>query len=187
MNSQQIISAVKEQPFLQKVFKGVFAFDQIPEKALPGYYIINLDPSYKPGSHWVCAKIIKGKRNIFFDSYGFPPKGEKLKIFLGKNTQHNKKRLQNSFSTACGQWCLFFMYFSEKKFSLQNIVKKFSSKYTYANDFFVNEIVKDKFKVKTFVVDKHFLKKQIVRSFQTNLLCCEYYCVLNKKKKCIYY
>lgn len=188
MNTQEILLAVKRKPFLRKVFKGVFAFDQIPDTPLEGYYIINLDPSNKPGSHWVCVKKqSKKEHSIFFDSYGFPPKGEKLKKFIGNKYKYNKKKLQNTWSTSCGQWCLFFIYFTEKKFKLEKITKNFSTKFTYANDVFVNEMVKDIFKTQTSVVDKSFLKKQIVRSLRKNLLCCEYYCKLNKKKKCIYY
>ena len=52
--------------FLGDKFKGVFSSDKVPFK--PGYYIINVDKSGLPGSHWV-GIIIKPKTIIVYDSY----------------------------------------------------------------------------------------------------------------------
>ena len=75
MNTRQILDLLKNLPG----FLGVFASDQIP-KIVPKKdlqcFVVNLDPSWKPGSHWVAACVRKEKRkNILeiFDSYGIKP------------------------------------------------------------------------------------------------------------------
>lgn len=185
MNTQQINFAVEKIPLLKKKFQGVWPIDKIPQNPKTGYYIINLDPSHKKGSHWVSVKITSRGKNIFFDSYGFPPQKGEIKSFVGKKYEFNRKRLQNIFSTTCGQWCLFFIYFAHKKFTLKEMFKHFSHKHLYANDFFVNETIRDIFETKTAVVDKKFLFNQISRSLKRNIKCCEYYCKINAKK-CIF-
>jgi len=112
MNTQQL-----EQIFSEKTdFVGVFPSDQIPPiqpsprvKCL----IINLDPSDKPGSHWVALSYHRntlGRNEMeYFDSYGFPPY---LSIPVkGKNWHltYSKTRFQKEKSTVCGQHCVHFV------------------------------------------------------------------------------
>ena len=63
----------------RKDFGGVFASDSLPlsfEK--PKNFIINLDPSYKAGSHWVAVKFDLNGKACFFNSFGVPPEGSIL-------------------------------------------------------------------------------------------------------------
>ena len=50
-------------------------------KSFPSAYVFNLDPSYKPGSHWVAVYIDRKGRPEYFDSFGRPPP-RKIKDFL---------------------------------------------------------------------------------------------------------
>ena len=69
--------------------------DQLPKS---GCYILNLDDSSGPGTHWVAVY-----NNEYFDSYGLnPPK--KLSHLNVVNTIRHQK-LENT----CGIWCCLFL------------------------------------------------------------------------------
>ena len=55
-------------------FKGTFSCDAIPKIKYkqPIAIIINTDPSYKPGEHWV-ALFINNNIAEYFDSFGGKP------------------------------------------------------------------------------------------------------------------
>src|SRR5271156_72479 len=102
-------------------FLGVFAIDKVPRtvdrKAGNVKLIINLDPSTKPGSHWVAIWRRNGK-SFYFDSFGrLPP--NILKHWMMQNSDswsYNTIRMQSpKDKTACGYLCLSFL---TKKFSL---------------------------------------------------------------------
>lgn len=50
-------------------FHGVYASDQIPQMQPNQYAILNLDPSHKPGVHWV-AYVKGNNRQYLYDSFG---------------------------------------------------------------------------------------------------------------------
>jgi hypothetical protein len=109
MNTDQIEYHLREMPG----FYGVHASNAIPHLKLretPSGVVVNLDPNYLPGSHWVCSVVYKKKdKKIleFFDSYGLRPDE---KYAPGDWTIHyNPWRLQNPNSKVCGQYCIFFI------------------------------------------------------------------------------
>ena len=64
-------------------FIGVFSFDTLPSYAHTGYYVVNLDMSQQPNSHWISIKINKSKcKNEYFDSYGLGPPTVHFKKFM---------------------------------------------------------------------------------------------------------
>ena len=94
-------------------FLGVFASNEIPSIKLtekPKCMIVNLDPSSKPGSHWIAFCVYKkeGKRFLeFFDSYGTKPPLSPVNSWW--KMIHNPYRLQSPNSIVCGQYCLYFV------------------------------------------------------------------------------
>ena len=61
--------------------KGVYALDEIvhiKQKSFPSAYVFNLDPSYKPGSHWVAVYIDRKGRPEYFDSFGPLPQEKSM-------------------------------------------------------------------------------------------------------------
>ena len=94
-------------------FLGVFPSDRIPvpRKDLEQQYlIINLDPASRPGSHWVAVHL-KGKRGLYFDSYGKAPFIYKIRKYLDDHCDDwtfNKIQRQSYTSTVCGQFCVVF-------------------------------------------------------------------------------
>lgn len=109
---------------------GVSAKDKIPEELEnKGFYIINLNNQYQPGSHWTCFYILN-KSVIYFDSFGEKAPIE-LYIILQKNKitniYNNLDQIQYIKSTGCGYYCLSFIIyissFKNTKFSIQNLEK----------------------------------------------------------------
>ena len=80
-------------------------------KPLPGSYIVNLNNSDKPGSHWICFYLNNGVA-YYFDSFGVSPPLEVLK-FIKRYTRRiyiNDKTIQKLNSGGCGLYCLMFLY-----------------------------------------------------------------------------
>ena len=83
-------------------FIGVFSSNTLPSYAQTGYYVVNLDMSQQPSSHWIAIKISKNKcKNEYFDSYGLGPPTVHFKTFMRYNYTYNSKRLQHSFHYLC--------------------------------------------------------------------------------------
>ena len=45
-------------------FIGVFSSDTLPSFAQTGYYVVNLDTSQQPSSHWIAIKISKANARM---------------------------------------------------------------------------------------------------------------------------
>lgn len=175
MNTSQILQAIRNDAISLKKFRGIFPSDKIPQPCSAGYYIVNLDSSTEPGSHWICLKIGKFQ-NEFFDSYGFAPRNKTFKKILGNKYIYNKKKLQNELSTTCGQWCLFYIYYSCRGKKMSDIFSQFSARHKYVNDIQVNTFTSRRLKTKTQVVDTDFLADQIAQSVISNITSRDYYC-----------
>ena len=111
-------------------YLGTYPCDKAPNlsSALhPSSYIINLDSSQSPGSHWVSIYI---KRNcvLYFDSYGRRP-SEELNITLksaNKKVIYSNKRIQSFNSIFCGYFCVAFIISQEIGLSLNKFLNLFS-------------------------------------------------------------
>ena len=152
-------------------FIGVFSSDILPSCAQTGYYVVNLDMSQQPGSHWIAIEISKSKcKNEYFDSYGLGPPTACFKRFMKYNYIYNSKRLQHSLSTTCAQWCIYYIWRKCQGWSLRNILKPFYSKDFLINDHMLNLVVNNNFKISRKVIDKKFVKIQIARkTAETNI------------------
>ena len=77
---------------------GVFSSNTLPSYAQTGYYVVNLDMSQQPGSHWIAIKISKSKcKNEYFDSYRLGPPTVHFKKFMRYNYTYNSKRFNTLF------------------------------------------------------------------------------------------
>ena len=105
--------------FLRKArnFGGVYSIDNLPTIiSKPSSFIINLDASHKPGSHWT-AVAFSTRSAIYFDSYGRPPPDEIL-TFIERNSrqyEYSKLKYQGNDSTACGYFCMLFVSMANKR------------------------------------------------------------------------
>ena len=170
MDTAEIDSALRKNPYTKDKFVGVFPSNCLPKKRLKGYYVVNLDPAHKAGSHWVAFHIEKKNgNNMYFDSYGLGPPYKHFKKFLGKYTR-NKKQLQHPLSTTCGQWCLYFILRRCQGWSMKAILKPFYSKRPLINDHVVNVVDEKNFKIKESVIDKKFVRRQIAKQMSESPL-----------------
>lgn len=133
---------------------GVFPADKIP-KALgrPAGIIANTDDHKHNGSHWIGIYINKKGHGIFFDSYGLPPKVHFFRDRLRKNTvtyTWNTRQLQSFNSKVCGQFCIMFLYYMKKGYSLNSFCELFTSNHQ-KNDLIVTRFynkIKEKCKTR---------------------------------------
>ena len=135
---------IKKTLLLNKVTKdsfiGVFSSNTLPSYTQTGYYVVNLDTSQQPSSHWIAIKISKSKcKNEHFDSCGLGP------------------------PTLCAQWCMYYIWRKCQGWSLRNILKPVFSKDFLINDHVLNLVVNNNFKINRKVIDKEFVKIQIAR------------------------
>ena len=121
MNTIQLNEMLKTCPITRKNFRGVYASDEVPHhlSPLPGFIIINTDPSYCPGLHWFAIYIWSPKLAWYFDSYGKPPELKLPLLHKIKRIIYNKIPVQSVFATTCGQHTLFFLLFSITWYMLQ--------------------------------------------------------------------
>ena len=81
LTTRQLDYLARQDPYLEPIFKGVFASDQIPkEKDIQtrSAYIVNVDTHDKQGSHWLSIFVEKDQCEVFtvmdYHSIGiYPP------------------------------------------------------------------------------------------------------------------
>lgn len=141
MNTLQILDYAQKDKLLNNQFLGVFPVNKLPVVAnFPASLIINLDPSYMPGSHWVAMwYALGGKTAEYFDSFGRRPAQGPLCTHLKHNLEssshvlYNDKSVQNIFSDVCGQYCLYFLYKKARNKDMKDIMSHFGEN-TKIND-----------------------------------------------------
>ena len=103
MNTLQIERLLKKDLKSKTIFKKVCALDQLEKPTFPSAYVINSDPSSKPGEHWVAVYFDKRGRGEYFDSYGLPPTLVGLDSYMDAYSLsgwiYNRKTLQAYFSS----------------------------------------------------------------------------------------
>lgn len=101
-------------------FGGIFPLNRLPLVfKKPRLFIINLDPSYQQGTHWVAVHFDRLGYAYYFDSFGRPPAGQILTFlerFAPRGYQYSKDKIQDDNSTSCGYFCVLFVKLSPKKF-----------------------------------------------------------------------
>ena len=114
MDTMQNKNVMKNNIKTKQYFRGVFASDKLPKTKIskPSCFIVNTDPSSKPGTHWVAIYFPKTGNAEYFDSFGMQPKIKSILKFISvnnKNYTFNKIQLQNVFSAACGNYCCEYL------------------------------------------------------------------------------
>ena len=93
-------------------FKGVFMKDALPSKSEAGAsYIINLDDSEGPGTHWM-GLYVAPKEAFYYDPYGLDPPREVRKFAQGvgrRPVRVNRHKHQHVASQHCGRYVLQFL------------------------------------------------------------------------------
>ena len=131
MNSRQLRWILSnEKKVTSRTFKGVYTLDEIEhikQRSFPSTYVFNLDPSYKPGVHWVAVYIDRRGLVEYFDSFGLPPPRE-IEGFLYtyvESWNYNNVPVQELYSTTCGQFDVFYIYQRCSGLTLESILRKY--------------------------------------------------------------
>lgn len=145
MDTQEVqLHMRKIHPLLEY---NVFAANRIPiHVKLPIFFVSNLDPDSKPGSHWIAIYIDEHGDGEYFDSFGRKPRGSHY-LFLKTNCKkwvYNTQVVQNYLTSVCGEYCLLYIYFRINGVSFNNFLQMFSED-TLCNDVIINKIFKSLF------------------------------------------
>ena len=135
MNTNAIQILLQDEPY----FRGVYACDQIPSEEYPIPYamIVNTDPSYKSGEHWVSVFVPSFDVVEYFDPYGGRPMNEEIyrfiKMFRVKKYYNIRLQSYDIQSDTCGFFCI--LYVSCRCVGVQpNIFQEFFTKYPVINE-----------------------------------------------------
>ena len=97
----------------------------------PALIVVNEDPDYMPGSHWMGIYIDCYGFAYFFDSFGRKPR-KNILDFLKRNStmwSYNYRVIQDVASSVCGHYCILFLL----NYTLNNSVDKFLSLFKTRN------------------------------------------------------
>lgn len=121
---------------------NVYAANRLPIHVhTPMYIISNLDVDTKPGSHWVAIHIDGNGFGEYFDSFGRAPQTYH-RSYLKTNARmwnYNTNRIQNDFTTVCGEYCVMYIYYKYHGKSMYDFLKLFDDN-TICNDITVDEL-----------------------------------------------
>ena len=162
MNSEQLISILKGDPYVAPIFQGVYPINRLPT-IKNGAYVINTAPDTHPGLHWV-ALLVRGDSIEYFDSYGGDP-SSKLRHWAGaKKWTTNPIPLQSPLTSVCGQYCVFYLLHRARGIDLPTILMEFNADVD-SNDKLVYDFVEDHFELKPLtMVDTTNILSQLSQS-----------------------
>jgi hypothetical protein len=144
MTSIEISDILRKDPCSKLCFIGVFPRDQLPVITMyPVAFVLNTDPSYKVGEHWLGIYFDNRKKCYFFDSFGNEPEYFGLEKYINKysvDCEFNNSQIQGVFSNTCGHFTIFFILFITRGYSLKDIRSCFNLKKYDLNDFRISFI-----------------------------------------------
>ena len=117
---QKILQKIKEEKTmneyfivkrLQRVSKfiGCFPSDSLPIcDSYPCFYVINLDSSEKPGSHWIA--VCENEKTLeVYDSLRLKSYPENIERFLSRKKNIRIRKVQSNTSYFCGLFACYFI------------------------------------------------------------------------------
>ena len=132
---------------VKSVYQGIFSSNELYKinKNIECFYVVNTDPNYLPGSHWIVI-YSHDKTCEIFDSLGENPinYGVHFSNLLLKYNKYSYsiKKIQNKFSNTCGMFCIYYIYWKTRGLGLNEIVSTFSHD-TSLNDFLMRKFMID--------------------------------------------
>lgn len=121
MQENVINSILKYDNVTSKIFKGVYARDELPlDLDFPSCFILNTHPRSKPGEHWLALYYDPKGNCYFFDSYGMHPTFYRLKTYISKTTLVDYKVFQ-----IIVEFILFYFYFINQEIKQKSFLKNF--------------------------------------------------------------
>ena len=144
MNELEIHAALSRDAYVSGLFRGVYAYDELPPREnvrLPAILVVNTGSRGSRGIHWVVYYISHDKQQ-FFDSLGNKPGKyhREMEEFIRRYSsqyEYNCMRLQHPGSDLCGDYCLIFARLRAEGISFQDMIGLFSDNLQH-NDSMVN-------------------------------------------------
>lgn len=160
MNTSEILAILKSDQAVKQIFLGVFPIDLLPKIAkLPAALVVNLDPSNKPGSHWVSLYFDRDGTCEYFDSYGRKPKELQSYIIANSSTYvFNNLQVQRMLTSTCGQMCIYVLIWRARGVYFEDIINSMNS------DEFITGFVNSLFRVRTEVYNYEYIVNQIAKN-----------------------
>lgn len=170
MDTTQLTGILESDPYARSYFAGVMPCNQLPTKLskAPACLIVNTDPSWKQGAHWLAVYMDENRNLEFFDSYGRDSNKYRLiHDFLKRNSadpwKMNTKQLQGPLSSTCGQFCLYFLLWRCRGVSFEKIMSGFDES-VHTNDVMVTTFVNSLLKESTQIFDVDYVVNQCSRT-----------------------
>jgi len=115
MNTLQIDKILRRNQTTSPFYLGCFSSDQLVRnsKNFPQSLVVNFDPSWQEGSHWVAIFAESPISVDYYDSLGiWPPLNENISQFLSnfKHVHFNPCAFQGIKSKKCGKHAIFFIF-----------------------------------------------------------------------------
>ena len=144
MDTQTINQLLKNT----KYFIGTFACDLLPSRfKKPALFVVNTDPSNRPGEHWIALFINSNGKGEYFDSFGLPPLNENIIKFLLINCPngflYNPRTLQCLKCITCGHYCVVYVKLRSIGKTFCNFISLFTTN-TFKNEKIVRKIIENK-------------------------------------------
>ena len=145
MYTSELVELLKKNRFSRRVFCGVLAINQIPIRKINRVcsFIVNTHESHLPGEHWFAIYVPNVGPIEYFDSYGLAPYHQRIYDFFRVNKRKfifNNLQIQDNFSINCGKFCLFYIYFRAKGYTMKQYLKFFNKINLQYNDRFLNNL-----------------------------------------------
>ena len=146
LDGLEITRLLNKDRYTKKLFRNVTARGKLPHsvKKIPSAYVINTDYYFQKGIHWVFI-IFSTKYTLFFDSFGFNPIYYNFPLIVkrgGVPLILNTLALQSQSSSACGYYCVYFIFFLSRGKNLNEILNHFSKTNKKWNDEYVFHFVR---------------------------------------------
>lgn len=130
----------------QAHYLGCFPSDKIPLPTFhepPFGFILNLDESDLPGSHWIAIFSPIQNHAYYYDPLGKAPDGPILKYLNAyfKTYQFSTSLLQNPFSNVCGYHALAFLLLAFKGLKFETIIETFNKSKNQADKLVVSLVL----------------------------------------------
>lgn len=158
MNGRELYKAVHANLTTKDYFTGVYAMDELPivlnTYSHPAFLIVNNQFTGEKGEHWLVVRLpsreVEEPAEVF-DSLGIPPTEyhtnlRNLMILNGPKYLYNSMQLQGNHSNLCSFFCLYYIYFRTKGYSMHDIVNSFTGDYAL-NDNIANKVANHLFNI----------------------------------------
>jgi hypothetical protein len=129
MTNLQIESCLKGYP------ANVCRADELPAHVgvRPHTFIVNTDSCDREGTQWVAFNFPKEGPAEFFDSFGRAPETyhrrfRNVLIANGPQCKFNTVRVQHEDGDTCELYCVHFVKYRYRNFTLEDIVNEFSAR-----------------------------------------------------------